>query len=58
MRKKSKNVILYNKDDTVYGEYSSIKKASVNNSCSENTIIRALRSESKLLKRRLIVKYK
>ena len=58
MKKKSRAVIFYNKDNTVYGEYSSIKKASVNISCSEKTIMRALKSKSKLLKRRLIVKYK
>lgn len=58
MRKKPRGVILYNKNNTVYGEYNSIREASANISCSERTIIRALRSQSKYLKRRWIVNYK
>jgi group I intron endonuclease len=56
--KKSKPVILYNKDNTVYGEFSSIVNAANFIRCNEKTIIRALKSESKLLLRRWIVKYK
>lgn len=51
MKKKSKAIILYNKNDTVYGEYNSITDASKILSCSVKTIIRALKSKSKLLKR-------
>lgn len=52
MKKSSKPVVLYNKDYTVYGEYSSITEVSVILNCSIRTIHRALKSESKLLRRR------
>lgn len=52
MKKKSKSVILYNKDNTVYGEFPSIVSAANFIRCNEKTIIRALKSESKLLLRR------
>ena len=58
MKKASKPIVLYNKDDTVYGEYTSITEASTVLSCSVKTIYRALKSESKLLKKRWIVKLK
>lgn len=58
LKNKSKPIILYNKNNTVYGEYGSIVEAAANVNCSVKTIIRALKSESKLLKRTLIVKYK
>jgi group I intron endonuclease len=57
MKKSSKPVVLYNKDGTVYGEYSSITQASLSLGCGIKTIYRALKSESKLVKKRLIVKY-
>jgi group I intron endonuclease len=53
----SKPIVLYNKDETVYGEYSSIMEASIALNCSVNTIYRSLKSDSKLLNRCLIVKY-
>jgi group I intron endonuclease len=52
MKKKSKPIILYNLDNTVYGEFSSIVEAARKIDCSEKTIIRALKTEKKLLKRR------
>jgi hypothetical protein len=52
MKKSSKPVIFYNKDRTVYGEYSSITEASLNVNCSVKTLYRALTSKSKILKRR------
>lgn len=57
MKKCSKPLILYNKDGTVFGEYNSIKDASLNIN-SVKTIYRALKSESKMIKRRLLVKFK
>jgi group I intron endonuclease len=58
MRKKSKAIRVYNLNRTVFGEYSSIVEASRNLNCCEKTIIRALRTKSKMLKRRFIVEYK
>lgn len=58
LKNKSKPIVLFNKNDTIYGEYSSIVEASKSVNCAEKTIIRALKSESKLLKRTWIVKYK
>jgi group I intron endonuclease len=58
MKKKSKPVTLYNLDKTVFGEYSSIVQAAISVNCSEKTIIRALQTERKILKRRFIVEYK
>lgn len=51
MQKMSKSIILYNKDNTVYGEYNSIVEASKSLNCNEKTIRRALKTDSKLLKR-------
>ena len=58
MKKKSKPVILYNLDYTVYGEYPSIIEAAKSVNCSQKTITRALKTEKKILKRCFIVKYK
>lgn len=52
MRKKSKSIVLYNKNGTLYGEYNSIKDASISLNCDVKTIARALQTESKILKRR------
>lgn len=57
MKKASKPIVLYNKNGTVYGEYPSIVSASIDINCAVKTIYRALRSESKVLKRRWVVKY-
>lgn len=58
MKKRSKAIILYNMDHTVFGEYPSIVEAAKSINCGEKTIIRALKTEKKILKRRFIVKYK
>nr|YP_009517245.1 GIY-YIG homing endonuclease [Myochromella boudieri]AYE93136.1 GIY-YIG homing endonuclease [Myochromella boudieri] len=58
MKKKSKPIILYNKDYTVFGEYSSIIETANSIKCNEKTIRRALKTEKKLLKRQWFVKYK
>jgi group I intron endonuclease len=58
MKKRSKAVILYNMDHTVFGEYPSIVEAAKSINCDEKTIRRALKTEKKILKRRFIVKYK
>ena len=57
MRKKSKSIVLYNKNGTLYGEYNSIKDASISLNCDVKTIARALQTESKILKRRWVVKF-
>jgi group I intron endonuclease len=51
-------IVLYNKNGTIYGEYSSIEEAANSVNCAVKTIIRALKSKSKILKRTWIVKYK
>jgi len=57
MKKKSKSLLVYNLNYTVYGEYSNILEAAKSLNCNEKTIRRALKTEKKLLKRRWIVKY-
>jgi group I intron endonuclease len=57
MKKKSKPIILYNLDRTVFGEYPSIVEAARSINCDEKTIRRALTTEKKILKRRFIIKY-
>ena len=52
MKKKSKPLIVYNKDGTIHGEYSSILYASLSINCGAKTIQRALQSKSKGLKKR------
>ena len=56
LKKNSKSIILYNKDYTVFGEYSSITEAAKSIRCNVKTISRALNSKSKLLLRRFFVK--
>jgi group I intron endonuclease len=58
LKKKSKPIILYNLNYTVYGEYSSIIEAAKSINCSYKTIRRALNTEKKMLKRRFFVKLK
>jgi hypothetical protein len=58
MKKNSKSIILYNLDRTIYGEYTSIIEAAKSINCSVKTIMRALKTEKKMLKRRFIVRYK
>ena len=45
--KKSKPLIVYDKDGTIYGEYNSILDASLSINCGAKTIQRALQSKSK-----------
>ena len=56
MKKKSKAIILYNLDKTVFGEYPSIVEAARSINCNEKTINRTLKTNKKVLKRRFIVK--
>jgi len=58
MKKKSKAIILYNLDKTVFGEYPSIVETAKKVNCSVKTIIRALKTEKRILKKRFIVEYK
>jgi hypothetical protein len=51
MKKKSKAVVIYNLNNTVYGEYPSIIEAARSLNCNEKTIRKALKTESKLLKK-------
>lgn len=53
--KKSKPIRLYNLDRTVYGEYPSILATANSVNCGEKTVIRALATKKKILKRRYIV---
>jgi len=58
MKKRSKPIIVYNFDDTIYGEYTSITEAAEHIMCDEKTIRRALKTPKQILKRRWIVKFK
>jgi group I intron endonuclease len=51
-KKSSKPIIVYNFDDTVYGEYPSITEGAEHLSCDEKTITRALKTPKQILKRR------
>jgi group I intron endonuclease len=52
MRKKSKSILVYNLDYTVFGEFPSIVEIAKSLNCSIKTVTRALKSPKKLLKRR------
>jgi hypothetical protein len=56
MKKKSKPIILYNLDRTVYGNFPSISEAAKTVGCGIKTINRALKTEKKILKKRFIVR--
>lgn len=58
MKNKYKSVVLYNKNYTVYGEFSSITDVAKSVGCSVKTITRSLKTEKKILKRRWFVNYK
>ena len=58
MKKRSKSIIVYNLDRTVFGEYTSIVEAAKAIHCDEKTIIRGLKTEKKIVKRRFIFAYK
>ena len=58
MKKKSKPIILYNLDRTVFGEYSNIVvNAAKSINCSEKLLLEHWKLKKKMLKRRYIVKY-
>jgi len=52
MKKKSKAITIYNFDDTVYGEFSSIIEAAKVLNCDQKTIARALKTPKQILRRR------
>lgn len=58
MKKRSKSIMLYNLDKTVFGEFPSITETARKINCNEKTIIRALKTDKRILKRRFIVEYK
>ena len=57
MKKNSKGIILYNLDRTVYGKYTYITEVAYVINCNEKTVTRALKSDNKTLRKRLIVRY-
>jgi hypothetical protein len=57
MKKKSKPIILYNLDNTIFGEHSSITEGTRFINCSSRTISRALIINKKILRKCFIVKY-
>lgn len=52
MKKKSKAVIVYNFDYTIYGEFNSIIDTAKSLGCDQKTVRRALQTPKKILKRR------
>jgi group I intron endonuclease len=58
MKKNSKPIILYNLNNTVFGEYPSITESAKYINCNPKTVLRTLKTEKKILKRRFIVRYK
>ena len=52
MKKNSKAILVYNMDYTVYGEFYNITSAAENLGCREKSIIRALQTPKKILRRR------
>jgi len=51
LKNKSKPLLVFNFNGTLYGEYSSLTEAAINLRCSLKTINRCLKTEKKLLKR-------
>jgi group I intron endonuclease len=51
LKKKSKSLLVFNLNGTLYSEYSSITEAAINLKCSLKTINRCLKTEKKILKR-------
>jgi Fic family protein len=51
MKKRSKPIILYNLNFTIFGEYSSITEAAKSINCSDKTIRRALKTKKNILKK-------
>lgn len=57
MEKRSRALLVYNLDYTVYGQFPSIVDAAKSLGCDPKTVIRALQSPKKILKRCWRVKY-
>lgn len=57
MKNKSKALLVYNLDYTVFGEFPSMIEASKSLGCDQKTIRRALQTPKNILRRRWIVKY-
>ncbi len=57
LKNRSKAILVYNFDYTVYGEFPSIVDAAKSLGCDQKTIRRALQTPKKILRRRWIVKY-
>ena len=57
MKKRSKPLLVKELTGIVYGKFTSIVEASNALNCSDKTIIKALKSPSKVLKRRWVVSY-
>lgn len=52
MKKKSKPILVYNFDYTVYGEFTSVAEAAKILGCDQKTIRRALKAQKKFFLRR------
>lgn len=57
MKKKSKGILAYNLDLSIYGQYTSIVDTARAFNVSTKTVYRALKSSNNLLKKRWIVNY-
>lgn len=57
MKKSSRAILVQNMDHIFHGRFTSITETAINMNCSIKTISRALKSPSKLLKKRWIVSY-
>lgn len=58
MKKKSREIIVYNLDKSIFGEYSSVTEAAKLIGCNVKTIHRAFKTKNHILKKRFIVEYK
>ncbi len=56
LKKRSKPLLVFNLNGTLYGEYSSLTEAAISLNSSLNTINRCLKTEKKILKRQWILK--
>ena len=56
LKKKSKSLLVFNLNGTLYGEYNYFTEATTSLNCSLKTINRCLKTEKKLLKRQWILK--
>ena len=56
LKKRSKPLLVFNLNGTLYGEYSSLTEAAISLNSSLKTINRCLKTEKKILKRQWILK--